>query len=61
MPLYKKEYGHTNVPKGYKQNNLKLGRWVDNQRTQYKKGKLDSERVTKLDKLKFQWDLSKKA
>ena len=58
---YKDEHGNTNVPRNHAQNNLKLGRWVDNQRTQYKKGKLDSERVTKLENLKFQWDLSKKA
>ena len=60
---YKKEHGHTNVPRHYSAN-LKLGRWVDTQRTSYrllKLGKpspLTQERVEMLNALGFEWNPS---
>ncbi len=37
---------------------FKLGAWVLNQRQNYKTGKLNSDRIQKLDELGFIWDLS---
>ena len=60
---YKREHGHTNVPRHYSAN-LKLGRWVDTQRTSYrllKSGKpspLTQERVDVLNGIGFEWNPS---
>jgi hypothetical protein len=40
------------VPKKYKED-LKLSKWVDNQRTRFKHGKMDPERNEKLDEIGF--------
>ena len=63
---YKKKHGHTNVPtKGYAEN-PKLGIWVQTQRQQYRKWKqgkhahITPERIEKLSKLGFVWELRKK-
>lgn len=60
---YKREHGHTNVPRHHSAN-LKLGRWVDTQRTSYrllKLGKpspLTQERVDVLNAIGFEWNPS---
>jgi hypothetical protein len=48
--------GHSNVPRGYKQN-PQLGKWADVQRTAKKKGKLSKEREIALNELGFHWSL----
>jgi len=51
-----KEYydknGHGNVP----QDN-KLGKWVNHQRVNYKKGRISKERVKLLENINFQWNI----
>ena len=60
---YKRQHGHTNVPRHYNVN-LKLGRWVDTQRTSYrllKLGKpspLTQDRVDMLNDIGFEWNPS---
>ena len=47
---YTEDYGHANVPIRYEtQNGNRLGIWVQNQRSQYKKGKLSKEQIQKLE------------
>ena len=48
---FKKEFGHCNVPRGY---NPKLASWIITQRS--KKNKLSKEKVTRLEKIGFEWD-----
>ncbi|WP_409304713.1 Helicase associated domain protein [Peribacillus sp. SCS-155] len=53
---YEMKYGNCNVPqssKDYKE----LGAWVSRQRKVYKQGKLDLEKVKKLEDIKFSWNL----
>jgi len=52
---YKMEHGHCNVPSGYSEN-PKLGVWVGTQRSAYKKGKLDPDKVKRLNTMGFVWD-----
>ena len=47
-------YGHTNVPQNYAKN-MKLGKWVSNQRSRYKNDTLTKEGINQLNKLKFEW------
>jgi hypothetical protein len=47
--LFKERWGHCCVPTKYPEN-ISLGKWVSVQRTAYNKGKLEKDRVTKLDK-----------
>ncbi len=49
---YKKQYNNTNVP----QFNKQLGRWVNDQRVHFNKGKLVKERVDKLNAIGFEWE-----
>jgi hypothetical protein len=57
---YRKLHGHCNVPQRYSKN-IKLGRWVDAQRTHYKlclKGKASQitlSRIQALESLGFEW------
>ena len=52
---FKKEYGDCDVPARWKEN-PQLGRWVGKQRTAYKEGILNKEKVEKLEGLEFIWD-----
>ena len=60
---YKNRYGNARVPLKYKAD-LRLGKWVQSQRQQYKlysegkKSKLDPVRVQKLEALGFDWQLA---
>jgi hypothetical protein len=56
LKAYKHENGDCNVPRRCKAN-PELGIWVQTQRTMYKERKLAEDRVAKLEKLKFQWEL----
>ena len=51
---YKKEHGHCSVPAVYK-SFRSFGNWVVNQRSFYKKGKLCTDRISKLEALGFEW------
>jgi hypothetical protein len=61
---YRKIHGHCNIPHSYSKN-IKLGRWVCNQRKQYtlhaqgnKSYIMTSFRIQKLESLGFEWDRS---
>lgn len=51
---YKREHGDCNVPARYTAN-PQLGRWVRDQRQNYKKNNLSSERVEALEMTGFEW------
>jgi hypothetical protein len=58
---YRKIHGHCNVPNCYSEN-TKLGKWVGNQRTQYrlhlegKASRMTTFRIQALESLGFEWD-----
>ena len=54
LVAYKQDHGDCLVPQKWK--NKQLGSWVCNQRTQKNKGKLDAEKIKRLDELGFVWD-----
>ena len=66
LQQFKEEHGHVRVKQQYNtEDGLKLGKWVNNQRSEWKRkqnGKEDSwltvERIAKLNNLKFAWKLS---
>ncbi|MBL8829670.1 MAG: Helicase associated domain protein, partial [Planctomycetaceae bacterium] len=49
-----KENGHAHVPQNFT-TDRKLGRWVSTQRQHHRKGRLDRERVERLQSLGFTW------
>ena len=53
---FKKVWDHCNVPKDWSEN-PKLGAWVNNQRRNKKKGILNTDRICRLDKIGFLWDI----
>lgn len=64
LKAYKKAKGNCNVPVKYP-DNPQLGKWVNNQRSLRKKfdkgaksPRISRERIEKLDKIGFEWDLS---
>ncbi len=60
LKKYKFEFGNCAVPAGKKfllEDGSGLGVWCDEQRTQYKKGRLSQDRETRLNKLGFIWDI----
>ena len=54
LRAYKEEHGDCMVPQRWR-GNPQLGRWVDNQRKQYHRGKMAEERVRRLKELGFAW------
>ena len=55
---YKKQYGDANALAVYKTpGGFALGYWQNNQRQNYKKGKLDKKRFSKLEEIGFLWKL----
>ncbi len=52
---YRQQHGNCNVPQHWKENK-QLGKWVNTQRTQLKRGKMEVGRKTKLDSIGFFWD-----
>jgi hypothetical protein len=52
---FKEEHGHCNVPRGWREN-PELGTWVNNQRSNYSRGKLSPDRMERLEALGFEWD-----
>ena len=61
LVLFESEFEHCLVPATppYKcpTTKFKLGHWVGNQRAQYKKANLDSEKIKKLNDIGFIWDV----
>ncbi|MGI8966077.1 MAG: helicase associated domain-containing protein, partial [Limisphaerales bacterium] len=53
---YKKNHSHCNVPQNWRENK-QLGKWVNTQRTHYKRGKLSPDRQRQLEGLGFVWSM----
>ena len=53
---YQKTEGHCRVPKDHSVNDLKLGIWVQNQRS--KKSRLTPEQIRRLESLGFSWEVN---
>ncbi|CAE8627874.1 unnamed protein product, partial [Polarella glacialis] len=65
LKAYKQKHGHTRVPQSYvADNGVKLGNWVNTQRSA-RKGqggfKIDAEQIEQLDSLGFVWEIVKAA
>ena len=56
LEQYQNREDHSNVPREHKEDEVKLGRWLNNQRTLYKKGKLDESRQRRLENLGVSWE-----
>ena len=56
---YKDKKGDADVPQSYDED-PKLSKWVSTQRRTYKKGKLSSDRIEKLESIGFKWRLKGK-
>lgn len=60
---YKEQNGHCRVPQKYK-DNPKLGSWVNEQRTKYRKNQdgktITEERIRRLERLGFEWVLGRR-
>ena len=56
LDLFHKREGHCKVPNKHKEGDFNLGRWVVKQRAD--KEKLSSDRRSRLDSLKFRWDIA---
>ncbi len=52
---YRQKYRDCKVPQHWKKNK-QLGKWVNTQRTQLKRGKMEADRKAKLDSIGFVWD-----
>jgi hypothetical protein len=53
LQSFKEQYGHLKIPQ---KGNQKLSSWITIQRSSRKDGKLDTERIRRLDRLGFVWD-----
>jgi superfamily II DNA or RNA helicase len=53
---YRQQHGNCNVPQHWKESK-QLGKWVNTQRTQLKRNKMEAERKAKLDSVGFVWDM----
>ena len=51
LRAFVKEHGHSSIPRGYLNGTKDLGRWVTKQRSRYRKGVLEQERVVRLEKI----------
>jgi hypothetical protein len=56
LMAYRQKHRNCNVPQHWKENK-QLGKWVNTQRTQFKRGKMKAERKAKLDSVGFVWDM----
>jgi hypothetical protein len=56
LKAYRKKYGGCCVPKSFKEDPT-LSKWVSNQRTLDKRGKLPSHRKEKLESIRFTWSI----
>jgi hypothetical protein len=51
LEAFVREHGHALVPDSYRQNGIRLGSWINKQRTDYKRGNLPSDRVERLESI----------
>jgi len=59
---YTNEKGSARPPKSYEADGVQLGAWVSSQRTRYNKGKLEQDRITRLESLAgWTWDQTSEA
>jgi superfamily II DNA or RNA helicase len=56
LQKFKNREGHCRVPPKHDEEGITLGRWVMTQRAFRNKGKLDPERIKRLDSIGFSWD-----
>jgi hypothetical protein len=56
LVAFQERFGHCHVPVLWEENQ-KLGSWVAWQRQRYREGRLEADRVTRLEALGFQWKL----
>jgi hypothetical protein len=54
---YKKKVGNCNVPRDHKEDGKILGSWLNTQRLDKKKGRLDAKRESRLDEIGVVWDV----
>ena len=57
LKAYKKQNGDCLVPAKYESDPI-FGHWANNQRSFFKRGQLSSNRVERLDSIKFEWDVT---
>ena len=57
LEVFKADFGHCRTESLYKVDEHTLGRWVNTQRAQYKKGELKQNRIQKLEGIEFVWDI----
>ncbi len=55
---YYKEHGHLIIPRHYIVNDIKLGNWLNSQRTLYKEGKLSQDQITLLERIGMIWSIN---
>jgi len=53
---FKEEHGHYNAPKR-QLTYAKLGNWIGVQRKAYFRGKLSNKRISRLERIDFEWDV----
>ncbi len=57
LKVYRKQFGDTDVPADYvTESGYQLGKWVGNIRAAYKKGKLEKEKIARLEEINMIWD-----
>ncbi|OEU06404.1 HA-domain-containing protein [Fragilariopsis cylindrus CCMP1102] len=56
LTKFNQKHGHCNVPKNHKESDENLGKWLDRQRTNRKKGILDEERERRLEMIGIIWE-----
>jgi len=54
---FKEREGHCDVPRRHEEQGAKLGYWLQNQRTAYKRGTLEARRVRALEEAGVVWDV----
>lgn len=55
---YQKEHGNANIPQSYQgKGDISLGNWVVQQRKKKRTGKLTNDKITKLNKVGFVWEV----
>jgi hypothetical protein len=55
--MYKKKEGNCNVPQNHKEDGENLGQWLDRQRYNKKKGRLDTKKEQQLNAIGVTWDV----
>ena len=56
LTAYRKREGHADVPQAHEEEGVKLGSWLNTQRKELKKNKLDQKRKERLESLGVLWD-----